>query len=575
MKKCIYLLAVIVLSLTALSCSKGKKQKEKEIPISHAVTEQKKMVVVIASFNNVSLCEKNLSSVFEQKYEAFRVVYIDDCSSDGTYEKVADLVEKNHFSDRFTLSRNEVRRGPAENLFRSIHSLQDEEIVVILDGDDWFSSDVVLKRLNEIYADPYVWMTYGSYMYYPSMKLGECLQKIPVDVLQSNSIRTYVEKGMITPHLKTFYAGLFKKIKLQDFLMDGKFFLASWDVACMIPLVEMAGTHARYVKEILYVNNRDNPLNEDKVVFQCQQKTDKYVRAQAPYKRLELLKFAKESQKADILVFSFDRPLQLYACLESMQRYLKDVGEVYVLYRVTDKDFARGYEVVKKSFPSVHFLLQSSDPHKDFKPLVLQVLAEGPSPYILFAVDDNIVKADVALSACEKALEESGAWGFYLGMGKNIHYCYMEQLESGLPDLLTWERDILAWQFSQGVGEWSYPNRLDMSLYKKETIRNDLEKIPFIHPNSLESNWMLRAKKKRVGLCFNESKIVNIPLNIVNQSSNRNMHSYTTKELQEKFDAGLKMDIAPIAKLCNRAPHEEYDPLFIERTDGNITEAGK
>ena len=45
---------------------------------------ERSIVVIIPSYNNVRWVEKNLMSVFEQKYENFRVIYIDDCSTDGT-----------------------------------------------------------------------------------------------------------------------------------------------------------------------------------------------------------------------------------------------------------------------------------------------------------------------------------------------------------------------------------------------------------------------------------------------------------------------------------------------------------
>ena len=47
------------------------------------------MVIVIASYNNERWVEENLKSVFMQDYSNYRVIYIDDASTDGT----ADLAE--------------------------------------------------------------------------------------------------------------------------------------------------------------------------------------------------------------------------------------------------------------------------------------------------------------------------------------------------------------------------------------------------------------------------------------------------------------------------------------------------
>ena len=48
------------------------------------------LAVVIPSYNNAQWYKLTLDSIFSQKYENFRVVYIDDASPDGT----GDLVEQ-------------------------------------------------------------------------------------------------------------------------------------------------------------------------------------------------------------------------------------------------------------------------------------------------------------------------------------------------------------------------------------------------------------------------------------------------------------------------------------------------
>jgi len=45
------------------------------------------------------------------------------------------------------------------------------------------------------------------------------------------------------------------------------------------------------------------------------------------------------------------------------------------------------------------------------------------------------------------------------------------------------------------------------------------------------------------------------------------MELYTPKELLEKFEEGLKIDIKPLYQMQNKAVHTEYEPTFILRTD--------
>jgi len=53
----------------------------------------KSLVVVIPSFNNARWCRRNLESVLDQAYPLYRVIYIDDASTDGT----PDLVDQATF----------------------------------------------------------------------------------------------------------------------------------------------------------------------------------------------------------------------------------------------------------------------------------------------------------------------------------------------------------------------------------------------------------------------------------------------------------------------------------------------
>jgi hypothetical protein len=70
----------------------------------------------------------------------------------------------------------------------------------------------------------------------------------------------------------------------------------------------------------------------------------------------------------------------------------------------------------------------------------------------------------------------------------------------------------------------------------------------------------------KTGLCYEQTKIVNIPLNRVQTDwNNRHMNSYTTAQLLDIFNSGMKIDIKPLFHVVNRAAHMEYIPTFITR----------
>lgn len=259
--------------LSSLLLKKGNEKK------SFAVLEHKSFVVVIPSYNNSEWAEKNLRSVFEQKYDNYRVIYINDASTDNTLSRVNECVAKFEQGHRVELWHNQTNRGAVDNIHRAVHSCLDDEIVVLLDGDDWFSHDRVLEKLNEVYADSSVWLTYGSYIEYPnySYTVANFSRKLPRKVIEKNEVRNFTKKHWCLSHLRTFYSSLFKKIKIGDLLYEGKYFDTAYDLAFMIPMVEMAGSHAKYLREVFYIYNRATPLNDNKIRAKRQQQIAEYI----------------------------------------------------------------------------------------------------------------------------------------------------------------------------------------------------------------------------------------------------------------------------------------------------------
>lgn len=247
-------------------------------------------VIVIIGANNGASLQKTLDSVFSQNYEHFRVVYIDDASDDGSFELARDLIYDSKFLADVTLAHNEEKLGVLANLFRAVQSCKDEEIVVVLHGEDWLAHEWVLQRLNAYYADPDLWLTYGQYRDFPNFQAGSC-RPFRLQDWKEHGFRGH---SFITSHLKTFYAGLFKKIREGDFIYQGKFLPAHAEMAYMVPMLEMAKEHFQFIPEILYISNRGVPQKEDRdLLMRC----ERFVRSLNTYSTLALLSFDSESEK--------------------------------------------------------------------------------------------------------------------------------------------------------------------------------------------------------------------------------------------------------------------------------------
>ncbi|MDN3504659.1 MAG: glycosyltransferase family A protein [Rhabdochlamydiaceae bacterium] len=289
--KCLPIGLVVVVLLLVGAGVKGLSKlqiKKDRNTYNHAIKvgnpkELKPFVILICSYNNAKYVEQNIKSALSQDYSNFRVIFIDDASTDENYTIAKQIIDKFDDQNRVTLIHNSSNQGAMANVYTAVNLCRDDEIIVKLDGDDTLYGTQVLSTLNQYYNHSDTWMTYGQSIDSDSGKLG-ISKPLSHFVLKARSIRN---KAWSTSHLRTFYAGLFKKIKREDFTYEGKFLPMSEDVAQMCPMIEMSGLHAFYIDEPLYIYNKDNPISDDKVSAEKQEFFAQYVRGLEKYNFLK------------------------------------------------------------------------------------------------------------------------------------------------------------------------------------------------------------------------------------------------------------------------------------------------
>ena len=208
------------------------------------------VVVILSTAVNEQFWERNLNSLLSQSYEHYRVVYLDDGSSQRMLERVEGYVNAHPKGAAVSIIRKEKLKSQFELYCGVVQSLNDEDVVVHLDGNDWLAHDLVLQKLNDAYSCQGVWLTYGGYLEYsPGTNLGvEAFQQ------QCNGQRRASSMPWFRSPLKTYYAKLFKQLDFdkmyqEDQMLSG----SSWDF--MLPMVQMAGRHVHYIPEVLYVEH--------------------------------------------------------------------------------------------------------------------------------------------------------------------------------------------------------------------------------------------------------------------------------------------------------------------------------
>lgn len=125
-----------------------------------------------------------------------------------------------------------------ENVWNLVRCLDPWDRVCWIDGDDWVFPG--WERAIETLPDD-VWLSWGSYVTSDG-SAGCC------------SWSWDRREGWGGSHLKTFKAGLFHQLSIDDLQDRGRWLTRAIDMAVMFPLREMAGDeHCRFVEDVIYV----------------------------------------------------------------------------------------------------------------------------------------------------------------------------------------------------------------------------------------------------------------------------------------------------------------------------------
>lgn len=243
--------------------------------------------IVVPSFNSVNYLPKTLASIEMQENKNYEVCIVDDASTLAKQrEIISSYCQSNHWKSIF----HQHNEGALASTIEAIRGFncQDEDVIVMLDGDDWLYDPLVLTKLDKIYTEEDIYLTWGQFETYPPKcnKINYALP-IPDIVIEQKLYREIVD---IFGHLRTFKYRLFREIKDED-LRDpttGEYFRVSGDKAWLYPMLEMAGHKVRFIPDILYVYNILNPLNDFKINRPEQVIATDYIRKKPPYPTLDL-----------------------------------------------------------------------------------------------------------------------------------------------------------------------------------------------------------------------------------------------------------------------------------------------
>ena len=206
-------------------------------------------IVVIIPFYNASLYINDCyASLLMQDYKNYQLIFSDDGSTDGSM----NLIPEN---ERVTWVRRPERAGVVSNIYDILSKvdLAENDIVVLVGGEDYLLHARVFYKINELYKKYNCLLTYGQFCSGKGF-IGNCA---PYTKEEFEDLR---KCDWRISHLKTFRFKLFKAFLQQDPQLnaykdeEGRFYFTSSDIPLMYPLPEIAGyENVRFNKNVMYV----------------------------------------------------------------------------------------------------------------------------------------------------------------------------------------------------------------------------------------------------------------------------------------------------------------------------------
>lgn len=246
------------------------------------------MKIVVPTFNTEFWIERCLRSISCQVFKDWECVIVNDASTDKTGEVINSLdFVKN--DKRFSVVHNTKNVKALKNIVDGFNHLscsdEPNSIMMVIDGDDFLYSEYALQIVDNVYTrHPHILLTYGNWIGHPDGTDSNCRQYDSETVMNSK----FRYAPFIASHLRTFKSKIWYNINDED-LRDnaGNYFEAGWDVAFMMPMLEMSQERHAFIPNRLYCYNRYNPISDCKIREDKQLSAVEVVKSREVYKRFD------------------------------------------------------------------------------------------------------------------------------------------------------------------------------------------------------------------------------------------------------------------------------------------------
>jgi len=156
-----------------------------------------KISIITVVYNNKDTIQDAMNSVLSQDYDDLECVIVDGGSTDGTVEAIKDVAKR--YPGRSIKFISEKDDGIYDAMNNGI-GLATGGVVGLLNGDDVYNGNMVLKKVADVFADPLIDCCYADLVYVDKFDLNKVVRYWKSCDYQDGLFR----KGWAPPH-PTFF----------------------------------------------------------------------------------------------------------------------------------------------------------------------------------------------------------------------------------------------------------------------------------------------------------------------------------------------------------------------------------
>lgn len=201
------------------------------------ITGENRFVFVAPVFNASETVQQMLWSIAGQTYDSWKVILIDDMSTDNTEQIVDNFAHmcassnchRRFDRDQILLIKNTEKKWEVANVLQGLALCDDQDIVCRIDGDDWLTDLDSLMILNTLYNQT------GAEALWSAHRWGYSDRNISGPLPPRADVYRH---PWVSSHLKTFRKHLINNVKDENFRGDdGEYVRRAGDQAVYLPIL--------------------------------------------------------------------------------------------------------------------------------------------------------------------------------------------------------------------------------------------------------------------------------------------------------------------------------------------------